>query len=57
MLWLTARGDTTVGEYRNEYIWLLDFVGHKISKAKEYSDSLQAKEFWSKLQAAIEAQT
>lgn len=57
MLWLPARGDTIVGEYRNEYIWLLDFVGDRISKAKEDSDSLQVKEFWSKLQAAIEAQT
>ena len=56
VLWLTARGDSVVGEYRNEYVWLLEFEGGKISKTKEYSDSLQAKEFWPKLQAAMSAE-
>ena len=57
-LWLSARADTAAGEYVNEYCWLLDFdeTGTKIIKTKEYSDTLMAKEFFPKLQAAMQAQ-
>ena len=56
-LWLTARGDTAVGEYINEYVWLLDFdkSGTKITCSKEYSDTLMLKDFFPKLQAAMKA--
>ena len=56
-LWLSARADTAAGEYVNEYCWLLDFdeTGTKIKKTKEYSDTLMAKEFFPKLQAAMKA--
>ena len=56
-LWLSARADTAAGEYVNEYNWLLDFdeTGTKITCSKEFSDSLMAKEFFPKLQAAMRA--
>ena len=56
-LWLTARGDTAAGEYINEYVWLLDFdkSGTKIMKSKEYSDTIMARDFFPKLQAAMTA--
>lgn len=55
-LWLTARGDTSAGEYFNEYVWLLDFdeTGTKIVSSKEYSDSMMNRDFYPKLQAAMQ---
>ena len=57
-LWLSARADTAVGEYVNEYVYLWDFddTGTKITCSKEYSDTLMAKEFFPKLRAAMDAQ-
>lgn len=57
-MWLTAKADTTAGEYVNEYVWLLDFdeTGTKITTSKEYSDTLMSKEFFPKLEAAMKAQ-
>ena len=57
-MFLSARADTVAGEYVNEYVWLLDFDenGTKILNTKEYSDTLMAKEFYPKLQAAMEMQ-
>lgn len=54
-LYLTARGDTLVGEYVNDYMWLLDFdeSGEKITCSKEYSDTAMARDFFPKLQAAM----
>lgn len=57
-LYLSARGDTVVGEYVNEYMWLLDFdeSGEKITCSKEYSDTALARDFFPKLRAAMTAQ-
>ena len=54
-LYLTARGDTVVGEYVNDYMWLLDFdeSGEKITCSKEYSDTAMARDFFPKLKAAM----
>lgn len=56
-LYLSARGDTVVGEYVNEYMWLLDFDenGEKITCSKEYSDTALARDFFPKLKAAMTA--
>ena len=56
-LYLSARGDTVVGEYVNEYMWLLDFdeSGEKITCSKEYSDTILARDFFPKLKAAMTA--
>ncbi|KAG8528245.1 uncharacterized protein KY384_007162 [Bacidia gigantensis] len=57
-MWLTARADTAAGKYVNEYVWLLDFdgTGRKITTSKEYSDTIMARDFFPKLQAAMKAQ-
>ena len=54
-LHLSARGDTMAGEYVNEYMWLLDFdeSGEKITCSKEYSDTILARDFFPKLEAAM----
>ena len=54
-LYLSARGDTMAGEYVNEYMWLLDFdeSGEKITRSKEYSDTILARDFFPKLKAAM----
>ncbi|MCJ1449881.1 hypothetical protein MMC28_000209 [Mycoblastus sanguinarius] len=57
-LYLSARADTMAGEYINEYMWLLDFdeSGKKILQSKEYSDTAVARDFYPKLQAAMDKQ-
>ena len=54
-MWMTARADTAAGEYINEYVWLLEFdrSGHKVVSSKEYSDTIMARDFFPKLQAAM----
>lgn len=54
-LYLSARGDSVAGEYVNEYMWLLDFdeSGEKITCSTEYSDTILARDFFPKLQAAM----
>lgn len=56
-LWATARGNSAAGHYVNEYVWLLDFdeTGTKILGSKEYSDTIMARDFFPKLQAAMTA--
>ena len=56
-LWMNARADTMAGVYNNDYVWLLEFdeSGEKIICSKEYSDTLMSKEFYPKLQAAMNA--
>ncbi|KAL8922364.1 MAG: hypothetical protein Q9208_005217 [Pyrenodesmia sp. 3 TL-2023] len=54
-MWLSARADTAAGEYINEYVWLLDFdeSGKKITRTKEFSDSVMARDFFPKLRTAM----
>ncbi|KAL8811416.1 MAG: hypothetical protein Q9200_001819 [Gallowayella weberi] len=54
-MWLSAKADTAVGEYVNEYVWLLDFneTGEKIVRTKEFSDNLMARDFFPKLREAM----
>ena len=54
-MWLSARADTAAGEYVNEYVWLLDFddKGEKITRSKEFSDALMARDFFPKLKEAM----
>ena len=55
-LWLTAKANTAAGLYENDYVWLWSFdeEGTKIVRSKEYSDSVLNKEFWPKLQEAMQ---
>ena len=55
-MWLSARADTAAGEYINEYMWTLDFdeSGQKILRQKEFVDAVVNKEFFPKLQAAMD---
>ena len=57
-MWLTAKANTAAGLYQNDYVWLWNFdeSGTKILRSKEYSDSVQNKEFWPLLQAAMRQQ-
>lgn len=55
VMYLKARADTLAGEYRNEYMWTLDFdeTGDKIIRMHEFVDAVVNKEFWPKLSAAM----
>lgn len=55
---LNARANTMVGEYVNEYMWLLDFdeTGSKILLSQEFSDTVMERDFYPKLKAAMEKQ-
>lgn len=57
-MWLMARADTAAGEYVNEYVWTLDFdaSGTKITRVKEFVDTLMTRDFWPKLQKAMDDQ-
>ena len=57
-VWLKAKGNTAAGLYENDYVWLWEFdeTGTKIVRSKEFSDSIQNKVFWPKLQAAMKQQ-
>lgn len=54
-MWLSARADTAVGEYVNEYMWTMDFdeSGRKLTQIREFVDTVVNKEFWPKLVAAM----
>lgn len=58
-LWLTAKAGSKAGLYQNDYVWLWDFdeTGTKIVRSKEFSDAVQNKEFYPKLQAAMRQQS
>lgn len=55
VMWLSARGDTKVGVYRNEYMWTMEFdgSGEKIVKIKEFVDTAMIKEFYPQLKESI----
>lgn len=57
-MWLKARADTVVGEYVNEYMWVLEFdeSGEKVANSTEFVDTLVNREFWPKLREAMKAQ-
>ena len=57
VMYLTARGDTDVGEYVNEYVWFLDFdeSREQILGHKEFVDTIMNRDFWPKLAAAMKA--
>lgn len=53
-LWCSARADTVVGEYVNEYVWLMEFDEEGLVMAsKEYSDTAAQREFWPRLKEAM----
>jgi|SRR5579871_727209 len=54
-MWLLARADTAVGEYRNEYVWLMEFdeSGEKIAGMKEFVDAGMARDFWPRLKGEM----
>lgn len=56
VMYLTARADTDVGEYINEYVWFLDFdeVGDRIIGHKEFVDAIMNRDFWPKLASAMQ---
>lgn len=53
--WATAKGDTSQGEYSNEYVFMFQIneAGDKIIKLREYVDSAFMKEFSPKLAAIV----
>ena len=57
VMFVSARGDTPVGEYRNEYVWKMGFEeeGEKmlISEWTEYVDASMARDFYPKLAAEM----
>ena len=57
-LWLTAKAHSLAGLYENDYVWMWTFNedGTKIVRSKEFSDAVQNKEFYPKLQAAMRSQ-
>lgn len=54
-MYLRARADTVAGEYVNEYVWMLDFdeSGKKITRVKEFVDTVMKRDFFPKLSAAM----
>lgn len=59
VMWLSAKGDSKVGEYRNEYMWTIEFdaSGDKIVRMKEFVDTAMIKEFYPQLRESIEPAT
>ncbi|KAJ4344608.1 uncharacterized protein N0V89_012352, partial [Didymosphaeria variabile] len=55
VVFTSARGDTPVGEYRNEYVWKMGFEegGQRVSEWVEYVDAGMAKDFAQKLAAEV----
>ena len=53
---LSARADTAVGEYVNEYMWTMTFdeSGQKLVHVREFVDTVVNKDFWPKLKAAMQ---
>ncbi|KAF2656681.1 hypothetical protein K491DRAFT_596438 [Lophiostoma macrostomum CBS 122681] len=51
VVFVSAKGDTPVGEYNNEYVWNIGFdeSGEKISEWTEYVDAGMARDFYPKL--------
>ncbi|GAB7355783.1 hypothetical protein MBLNU459_g6464t1, partial [Dothideomycetes sp. NU459] len=55
-MYLRARADTDAGEYVNEYVWFLAFDAQaRIVRVDEFVDTVMNRDFWPKLQAAMDA--
>lgn len=55
VLHLTAKGDTKAGIYENEYMWILEFDDDAlVVKSTEFVDSVMQRDFWPRLQAAMD---
>jgi hypothetical protein len=54
-MFVTARGDTAVGEYKNEYVWKTAFKegSEKICEWSEFVDVGVSRDFLPKLQGEI----
>lgn len=48
VMYVSARGDTPVGEYRNEYVWKMGFEegGRRVSEWVEYVDVGMTRDFY-----------
>jgi hypothetical protein len=57
VLFVSALGQTVVGEYNNEYVWRIGFdeSGEKISEWTEYVDAGTFRDFYPKLAAALKS--
>jgi hypothetical protein len=51
VMFVSARGDTPIGEYRNEYVWKMEFdeKGEKVGKWTEFVDVGMVRDFYPKL--------
>jgi hypothetical protein len=51
VMFVSARGDTPIGEYRNEYVWKMEFEekGEKVGKWTEFVDVGMVRDFYPKL--------
>lgn len=54
-MWLEARADTVVGEYRNEYVWNMEFdeAGEQIVGFKEFVDAGMVRDFYPRLKEEL----
>ncbi|KAL1595709.1 hypothetical protein SLS60_009398 [Paraconiothyrium brasiliense] len=55
VIFASAKGQTPVGEYRNEYVWKMGFEegGQRVSEWIEYVDVGMARDFFPKLAAEM----
>jgi hypothetical protein len=55
VMFVTATGDTTVGEYRNEYVWRMAFEegGDRVCEWSEFVDVGVSRDFMPKLKGEI----
>lgn len=55
VMFVSALGDTVVGEYRNEYVWRMKFdeAGEKIAEWQEFVDAGMLRDFFPKLKAEL----
>jgi hypothetical protein len=54
-MFVSAFGETPVGDYNNEYVWRMKFdeAGEKIAEWTEYVDAGMVKDFFPKLKAEL----
>jgi hypothetical protein len=54
-MFVTATGDTAVGEYKNEYVWKMAFEqgGERVCEWEEFVDVGVSRDFMPKLKAKI----
>ncbi|OAL52782.1 hypothetical protein IQ07DRAFT_585887 [Pyrenochaeta sp. DS3sAY3a] len=55
VMYISARGDTPVGEYKNEYVWKMGFEdgGERVCEWVEYVDVGMARDFYPLLKAEM----